>query len=266
MIFYSSIEPIYFLLPFVGLLVGLFGAILGGGGGFIFLPLLTLVLEVPMQTAVITSLVATLPICIVGSWGHYQNGNINFKIGALFALVGIIGALLGTWITSSISANQLKTGFGIYSVLIALNMGYATWQNTRHKANGNRMLKATSRWMKISRGSIYGFSAGTITGVFGTSGTAPILAGLFYMNIPLKMVIGTSLLVVMVNTLFSVGAHFFVSKIDITLVLFLTAGSIIGTLAGTRFHTKTNIDNSENTIKYAYAAGMVLLGIMMIIK
>ena len=66
MIELSEIEPVYYLLPLVGLLIGLLGTMLGGGGGFFFLPILTLLFGVPAQTAVITSLVATLPICIVG--------------------------------------------------------------------------------------------------------------------------------------------------------------------------------------------------------
>lgn len=69
------------------------GSLLGGGGGFVFLPLLTLVVGVPAQTAVVTSLVATLPVCIAGSVAHFRRGNIDFKVGAVFALSGIIGAV-----------------------------------------------------------------------------------------------------------------------------------------------------------------------------
>lgn len=263
MIFHSPIETMYYLLPLVGLIIGLFGTMLGGGGGFFFLPILTLLLNVQAQTAVITSLVATLPICIVGSFGHYRKRNINFRIAAMFALAGIVGAFIGAGITSRISANQLKISFGIYSVLIALNIAYSAWQKKRMDANGAEQ-QNNSGLVKIAKGSFFGFFAGTITGTFGTSGTAPVLAGLFTMRIPLKLVIGTSLLVVLANTIFAVGAHLLVGKIDLTLIYFLTAGSIIGALLGPKLLSKVKTDNSENKFRYLYAIIMVALGILMI--
>ncbi len=264
MFFYSNIEPIYFLLPFIGFTIGLFGTMAGGGGGFFFLPLLTLLIGAPAQTAVITSLVATLPICIAGTYGHYRKRNIDFRIGALFIIAGIIGAFIGAGITGMISTHQLKIAFGIYSVLIAVNMVLSAKKNNQptHE-NGMQRKKRAS---KIVRSSFFGLFAGTITGTFGTSGTAPVLAGLFTMRIPLKMVIGTSLMVVLVNTTFAIGAHLLVGKTDLTLVYFLTSGSIAGALLGPKLLAKIKTDNSENKVRYIYALVMVLIGLLMIIR
>lgn len=263
MIIHSSIEPIYYLLPLVGLAIGLFGTMLGGGGGFFFLPILTLLIGVPAQTAVITSLVATLPICIVGSLGHFHKGNIDFRIGSLFALTGILGTFIGAKIASKISTEQLKLGFGIYSVAIALNIVVSTWQKKRAEGRGTAHQK--SGLAKITKGSFFGLFAGTITGTFGTSGTAPVLAGLFTMHMPLKLVIGTSLMVVLTNTIFAVGAHLILGKIDLTLVYFLTAGSIVGAIIGPKILSKVKTENSESLVRYLYAIVMVALGILMIV-
>jgi hypothetical protein len=263
MIFHSSIEPAYYLLPLFGFVIGLFGSMLGGGGGFFFLPILTLLLKAPAQTAVITSLVATLPICIVGSFSHYRRSNIDFHMAAMFALAGIAGAFIGAGITSLVSATVLKISFGIYSVLIALNMAFSTWRNKQSEATGEG--RQSNSGLKTAKGSFYGLFAGIITGTFGTSGTAPVLAGLFSMRIPLKMVIGTSMLIVLINTFFAVGAHFLIGKIDLTLVGFLTAGSAIGALTGPILLANVKTDSSESKIKYWYAAVMVILGVLMII-
>ncbi|WP_339734990.1 sulfite exporter TauE/SafE family protein [uncultured Sunxiuqinia sp.] len=265
MIFHSSIEPVYFILPLVGFLIGLFGTMLGGGGGFFFLPILTLLIGVPVQTAVITSLVATLPICMVGALGHYQKTNINFRIGLMFSLTGILGAFAGARITGMVSPEQLKAGFGIYSIFIALNMVHGTWKKKRSEA-GKVLRSEDSGMRRKVKGSIFGLFAGFITGTFGTSGTAPVLAGLFSMRIPFKLVIGTSLMVVLVNTLFAVGAHFLVGRIDLMLVYFLTAGSIAGAILGPRILTKVKTDRSENKVRYLYAAVMAAIGILMIVR
>ena len=261
MIIHSSIEPLYFLLPVIGFIVGLFGTMLGGGGGFFFFPVLTLLIGTTPQTAVITSLVATIPICLIGSIGHYTQKNIQGRSAILFSAAGIPGAFAGTAITAAISENMLKDLFGIYSCILGLNLAFSTWKKNRKKADQ----QAVQRLHKI-RGIIFGFLGGTITGTFGTSGTAPVLAGLFSMDIPLKQVIGTSLVIILVNTIFATGAHFLLGRIDLTLVLFLTGGSAIGAALGPRLLSGTKTDHSENKIKYSYALVMVIIGLIMMNK
>ena len=265
MFYFSSIEPIYLVLPLIGLIIGLFGTMLGGGGGFFFLPLLTLGFGVPLQMAVVTSLVATLPICIVGAWGHYRKQNVDFKVAAVFAIFGIGGALLGAYVTSVISARQLQIGFGIYSLLMALNIAYGNMRQQAASDVDDWNIQNTSKLIKSAKGAFFGFSAGSITGVFGTSGSAPILAGLFALKLPLKMVVGTSLFVVLVNTIFAVGAHLLVSEVDVTLVAFLTIGSIVGAFAGPHLMSRWKIEKSEGHVKYAYALVIATIGLIMTI-
>ncbi len=243
----------------------MFGTMLGGGGGFFFLPVLTLIIGAPPHVAVATSLAATLPICIVGSLGHYKKGNIDVKTASIFVVAGIIGAFAGAGITGLLSAKALKVSFGIYAVLIALNMALNTWKKKRAENNGEQE-KDSYRLMKVTKGSFFGLSAGLIAGTFGTSGTAPVMAGLFTMRLPIKLVIGTSLLVVLVNTLFAVGAHFLVGQIDLSLVGFLSAGSIIGAIAGTQLLSKVKVEKKENNIRYIYAFVMIAIGVLMMIS
>ena len=265
MIEFSEIQGIYFILPLVGLIIGLFGTMVGGGGGFFFLPVLTLVLNVPAKTAVITSLVATLPICLVGSFGHYRKNNINFNVALILIAGGIIGAFTGAKITGWITEKQLKVAFGIYSILIALNMVSGTRKKQKPDNNTEKEGAAGYGFLQIARGSSFGLVAGLITGTFGTSGTAPIIAGLFSFKIPFKIVIGTSLIVVLVNTIFAVGAHFLIGRIDLTLVSFLTAGSAIGAVAGPKLLSKIKLDKAEKPARYWYAAIIVVIGVLMII-
>lgn len=72
MIFHSAFEYAYLWLPFIGFVVGFFGSLTGGGGGFIFIPLLTILFGVAPHVAIGSSLAATLPICLAGAYGHYK--------------------------------------------------------------------------------------------------------------------------------------------------------------------------------------------------
>lgn len=263
MIFYSPIESVYYLLPVIGFIVGFFGTLLGGGGGFVFLPVLVLLYNTPTHTAVITSLVATLPIGIVGAVGHYKKGHTDLQLARIFSWVGVIGAIVGVIIAQKISGRGLKTAFGIYCLFMG---GMIWWSDQQGK---NRNLDEKNGAEKRKRGEIknvmmYGFPAGMVTGALGTSGTAPILAGLMSMNIPLKKVVGTAIIIVSVNTLFAIGAYFLVGRIDMTLVLMLTAGSLIGSVLGPRALSHMEVQRSEKKIKYLYGAVMIVLGIVMI--
>ena len=264
MIFHSVFEYNYLWLPLLGFMIGFLTSLIGGGGGFFFIPVLILIYSVPAQIAVPTSLAASLPICIAGSVGHYRQGNINLRIGSIFALAGIIGAISGAGLTSLITPEQLKTSFGIYSVLIALHMIINTWRVKKSRTyNEDNYDKLNLK--KITKSSVYGFFSGIITGTFGTSGAAPALAGLFTMRMPIKLVVGTSLLVVLVNAVSALAAHFLVGKIDLTLVYFLTAGTIIGALTGPKLLAGIKIGSKEGPIRYLYALGMIIFGIIIIL-
>jgi uncharacterized protein len=265
MIFHSSFEYIYLLLPLIGFTVGFFASVLGSGGGFLFLPVLILIYNIPTQTAVATSLAASLPVCIVGSLGHYRNRNIHLQLGVIFAIAGIIGAVAGAGISSLMSSRQLKIGFGIYSLLMSLKILSNTHRDKRALLKGFKRMPPVGS-ARLSRGSIYGVIAGIVTGAFGTSGAAPVLAGLFSMRIPLKVVAGTSLMIITITTISALGTHFLVNTIDLTLVYFLTSGAIVGSFAGPRKLAEMKTDRAEFPIKYWYAFGLAAFGLLMILS
>ncbi|MBW6499088.1 MAG: sulfite exporter TauE/SafE family protein [Bacteroidales bacterium] len=265
MIFHSAFEYNYLWLPLVGFIIGLLAAIIGGGGGFFFPPILMLFFKVDAQVAVATSLAATLPICVVGAIGHYRHKNIDVRMGAIFGAAGILGALLGASLTGLMTAETLKTTFGVYSILLAIVMVFNNYRDKRARAKGKEIPNGLTAG-RISRGSFYGFIGGLITGTFGTSGTAPVLAGLFALGLPLKLVVGTSLMVIFINTVSALGAHFLVGQIDMTLVYFLAGGAMIGAFFGTRFLTNVRIIRTEGSIKFWYAIAIAFFGLIMILS
>ncbi|MDD2289025.1 MAG: sulfite exporter TauE/SafE family protein [Bacteroidales bacterium] len=264
MISFSAFEYAYLWFPIIGLIVGFLGSFTGGGGGFIYIPLLTILFGLPAQVAISSSLAATLPICIVGAYGHYKKKNLDLRIGLIFAGAGILGALLGARVTGFMTARMLRISFGIYSILIALVMYLGQRKDKKALANGGEPT-VLSKTVKFTRSTLYGFLSGVITATFGTSGTAPILAGLMGIRMPLKLVLGTSLLVVFFNTCSALGAHFLVGEIDLTIVAFLLPGSVLGAFLGPRLLANIKIDKAEGKIRQWYALGMVISGVLMIV-
>ena len=264
MYFWSEFQQSYLWLPFIGFAVGILASMIGSGGGFFFPLILILFFSIPAQVAVPTSLAASLPLAVSGTIGHYHNNNIHRRLGLVFAISGILGAVAGAWITRLLTPPQLKTVFGIYSIFLA---GVIILNNFRKKT-GNDTETQYSRKLtgeKIAKGSVFGLVGGIISGTFGTSGSMPVIGGLMVLRTPLRLVVGTSLMVVMVNTVSGLAGHFLLGKIDILLVLLLTAGSIIGAAIGPHLLAKVNLDKAEKPAKFAVAVMVIVSGIILIV-
>lgn len=261
MIFYSYFEWSFLWLPLIGLIIGFGASVTGGGGGFFFLPVLILIFHVPGPVAVPTSLAATIPVCLAGSWSHYRHKHIDLHIALIFILTGIVGSLAGAWLTNLVSSSLFKVFFGIYCLILALQMLFVRFRQKRNCKKDDRNLFSRS---KTVQSALYGFLAGIVTGMFGTSGTAPVLAGLLALQLPLKIVAGTSLLVITANTFSALGAHLLVGRIDMTLILFLTAGTLVGALLGPRSMVRVKTDRFEDKVRFWYAVVLGLFGIGMV--
>ena len=265
MVFHSAFEIYYLWLPIIGFIIGMLASLIGSGGSFFVLITLLLVFNVSPQIAVATSLAATLPVCLIGSIRHFHYGNINLRMGLLFGVAGVAGALLGAQVTGLISPTELKISFGIYIFVLALKMFFDYQQKKKSKDNNLSSGKIKLNARRISIGSVYGFMGGIVTGTFGTSGAAPVLAGLLSLRVPVKQVAGTSLLVILVYTVFALSAHFVVGKVDLTLVYFLASGATLGAFSGPRLLSGVSLGGKESSVRLWYAVGLAIIGVVMII-
>lgn len=261
MIFYSEFQQSYLLLPLVGLIVGMLATMIGSGGGFFFPLILILFFGTSSHVAVATSL--ALPLCIVGSIGHYRRGNIHSKLLLVFGAAGILGAVAGAWITQQMESEQLKMAFGVYSLVLAAVIYLNNRKKKKHELYTEEEQKRLKRGV-YTQGTAYGFAGGIISGTFGTSGSAPVPAGLVALNTPIKVVIGTSLVVGIINTVSALAGHVLLGEIDVTLVLFLTAGTVLGAATGPRLLEKIKLERSEGNIRSWFALVIFIFGWILI--
>lgn len=253
----------YHWLPLAGFLIGMLATMVGGGGAFFFPPVLILVFQVSPQAAAATSLAAAIPVGLVGTWSHYRNGYVNTGIGLAFGLAGLAGAAAGAVLSGTLNPQTLKTAFGIYAILLGLGM-LAT-RRKRPAASGTPSLvyREIPTWKKLSI-SVFGFFSGGFAGLFGTSGTAPALAGLFILKLPLKVVIGTSVLVVLFNAVSGLGSHLVVGQFDPLLALLLGSGAAAGAFTGPMLLKRIAIDKAEMPARLAFILLIMATGILML--
>ena len=105
-----------------GLVGGLIAGLLGVGGGIIFVPALVVFVGASQVGAEATSLLAILPVAIVGAWRQKSYGNLRLKEGLGLGLLSIAGAVAGVALSNVIPQRGLELGFAVLSLAIAVQM------------------------------------------------------------------------------------------------------------------------------------------------
>src|SRR5664279_1500573 len=109
------------LLIILGFIIGMFGTLIGAGGGFILVPILILSYpELSPETMTAISIAIVAANAISGSIAYARSGRIDYKAGLLFAAFTIPGSILGVLSTHYIPRNLFNILFGV--LLIALSV------------------------------------------------------------------------------------------------------------------------------------------------
>ena len=104
-----------------GVVVGLGAAFTGLGGGFLMVPLL-LFFGFTAQKAIGTSFLGIVLIAMSALFAQYKLGHVDYKVGILLGLGGVIGAQLGTHLLEHVSTDQYRKIFAIILVLLSVSL------------------------------------------------------------------------------------------------------------------------------------------------
>ncbi len=114
--------PCTAMLALTGALSGLLSGLLGVGGGFVIVPMLTELSNVPLRGIVATSMAVIALVSVGGVLGAATQGSMDWSIALPFA-AGAAGALLlGRQLSSRWSAARLQQAFGLLAAVVALMM------------------------------------------------------------------------------------------------------------------------------------------------
>ena len=109
----------------IGLVAGLASGYVGVGGGFIMVPLMLAILDIPMSLASGTSLIAIMILAIPGVIEQGLLGNIDYLAGIAIVVGSIPGALVGARLVRVVPERQLRFIFGgfllVAAVMLMLN-------------------------------------------------------------------------------------------------------------------------------------------------
>jgi uncharacterized membrane protein YfcA len=106
----------------VGLLAGVVAGLLGVGGGVLFVPALVFFLGLGQHQAEATSLLAIVPVAVLGTFRQDRYGNVNRSDALLLGLLSVAGAAGGVALANALSGTLLRDAFAALMLLVAAQL------------------------------------------------------------------------------------------------------------------------------------------------
>ena len=258
------------------LVAGLLGSLTGLGGGVVLVPLLTLLFKVDIRYAIGASLVSVIATSSGAAAAYVKEGFSNIRIGMFLEIATTLGAIVGAFLATKVSASSIAVIFGVTLLYSAfLSRRPRTKQErevppdplaTRLRLNGNFPEGGGMRSYNVQHvpvGFSLMFGAGALSGLLGIgSGAVKVLAMDQAMKIPFKVSTTTSNFMIGVTAAASAGIYLNRGYIDPGLAMPVMLGVLIGSLLGARIL----VEAETKWLRLLFSLVIALLGAEMVYK
>ena len=247
----------------IGFLSGLFGV----GGGFLMTPILIFI-GIPPPVAVGTEANQIVASSVSGVLAHWRRGNVDFKMGAVLLLGGLLGSSFGVWLFALLrEVGQIDlviklcyvTFLGIIGCLMFVESlrsheppprGQAP---SRGKLHRHTWIHGLPLKMRFRRSKLYisallpvgvGFLVGVLAAIMGVGGGFIMVPAMIYLlGMPTAVVVGTSLFQIIFVTANVTFLQAYANQtVDVVLAIMLLTGAVIGAQLGAKAGAKLRGD------------------------
>lgn len=233
----------------LGLLVGLTLGALGGGGSILTIPALVYGLGQAPGVATTSSLLIVGATSLVALVPHARAGRVRFGQGLLFGVLGTAGAVAGSGLSATVAPPVLLTTFAALMLVVAALMlrrsvsGSPTGADAPHLAPEPMLTlrPITCSCPRVARLVVTAAGVGLLTGFFGVGGGFVLVPALVLsLALPMPVAVGTSLLVIAVNSATALTARVGIdgAHVDWALIGVFTALAVAGSLVGARITSR----------------------------
>ena len=272
------------LMIALGGLVGLLSGMFGVGGGFLTTPLL-IFYGIPPTVAVASATTQISGASVSGAMVHMRRGGLDLRMGAVMVVGGLLGSLFGAVLFRALQASGqidvviaslyvlLLGWIGVLMLKDALTtLGYVTPAVPAERPRHNRWVAALPlRWRFYASGLYIspiaplalGFGAGILTMLLGIGGGFILVPAMIYvLGMPARVVIGTSLAIILVIAAATTLVHALTTQaVDIVLAGLLLVGGVVGAQYGAMLATRLKPD----LLRLALAIVILLVGLRMLL-
>jgi len=278
------------LLFGLGGAVGFLSGVFGVGGGFLMTPLLIMV-GIPSTVAAASDSNQIVAASTSASYAHYRLGNVDFKMGLILVMGGVLGGTVGVQFIKQLRAMGnadfvIKITYVVMLGVIGFYMFMESLQSMRQNpvesvrveapakvSLYNRMIQALPYQMKFEKSGVtlspilplvLGVFVGILAAIMGVGGGFIMVPVMVYMlRMPMHVVVGTSLVQILftcinVTIMQSVSNH----TVDMILAIILLLGSTLGAQFGVRLSRRLKADQ----LKILLASIVLLVMVQMLVS
>jgi len=278
----------------LGLAIGLTLGVLGGGGSILAVPALVYLLHESAQDATTASLVIVGISSAISALSYNRDRQVRWVPGVLFALAGVAASFGGTLLNRSVQEHVLLASFAALMALSALGMLVKSFRSPKQKrpiespvpASAPSTVGASSILTKVCRYEdgnpgrqvhpanrscirtftailVAGLIVGFLTGFLGVGGgfiVVPALVMILGYNMP--MAVGTSLLIIAINSGVSLTARFGYNHFDWSVIIPFTLAAVLASVLGKRVANRL----PASALTRAFAALLLIVAVAMSVE
>jgi uncharacterized membrane protein YfcA len=210
---------------FIGLSGGIFGGLLGVGGGVITIPLMVGLLKIGQLKAHGTSLVALVFIGIAGAITYSREGSVDLTASLLLALTAVFTAHAGARFANVLPEWKLKHAFGAFLISVSVLLVLKSYLS--------HLSVSFTGWTKIIVLLLTGLFTGFLSGMMGVGGGAIMIPVMVLLvGFSQHTAQGSSLLVMIPAGIAGAATHWRLGNVEGNILVSLVPGILLGTYAG----------------------------------
>ena len=229
----------------LGLVVGVYGTIVGVGGGFLIVSILLLVWQFPPEQAAGTSLVVVFLNATVGSFAYARHKRIDFRSGLWFAGATLPGAVAGAFLAEYFSGRVFALTFGTLLLLVAALLIWKPVRSAPPRASTDADVEGSRRSLTDSAGTTFAwsfslplgmtisFAVGFLSSALGIGGGIfHVPAMMYLLSFPAVIATATSQFILAFSSLVGGATHVSLGNVLFGPATLMGIGVITGAQAG----------------------------------
>jgi uncharacterized membrane protein YfcA len=250
-------------------LIGISLGLIGGGGSILTVPVMVYILKIDPVLATAYSLFVVGSTSLVGAGTYMKKGLVDYKTALVFAIPSFIAVFLTRKFLVPALPDPL---FTVGEAIITKNIGIMVFFALIMLAASYSMITAKKCVdcdedepvvFNFPMIALEGSVVGVITGIVGAGGGFLIIPALVLLaKLPMKMAVGTSLLIIAAKSLIGFLGDLSTQTIDWQMLLIFTSLSIVGIFIGSALSKKIN----EKVLKTGFGWFVLVMGIYIITK
>lgn len=243
-------------MPLLGLalaaIIGISLGLLGGGGSILAVPILVYVVGMEAKTAIAASLLVVGTTSLIGALRHWRAKNIDVRTAVVFGVVSMAGSFLGGLVAAYLSDTFQLTLFAV--VMLAASVSMFRSRNDEATAPAAPRLA-----LVITAAAVVGL----LTGVVGVGGGFLIVPALvLFSGVSMTRAVGTSLLVIAMNSASGFLAYAGHVNIDWSYTVVFTSIAIAGVFVGSAVVPYV----SQSVLKRSFAAFLIVVAAFILLQ